>query len=145
VSRGDALCGFYFEGETHAPTVQSGWKYDPENALFAETERQLGEIIAGKRQEFDLPLCSEGTAFQKAVWEVIRSIPFGKTITYSELAVAVGRPKAVRAVGAATGRNPISWIVPCHRVMGARGAITGYAGGVARKEALLRFEQCGVA
>ena len=107
---------------------------------FAEARRQLTEYFAGTRQAFDLPLQPTGTEFQLRVLEELERIPYGKTCSYSELAERIGRPRAVRAVGAANGRNPIPIIIPCHRVIGASGDLTGFGGGLAAKEALLRLE-----
>jgi methylated-DNA-[protein]-cysteine S-methyltransferase len=109
--------------------------------VLAETARQLGEYFAGSRQEFDLPLDPVGTPFQLQVWEVLRSIPYGATITYGEQALRLGDRNKSRAVGAANGRNPISIIVPCHRVVGSTGALTGFAGGIDAKSWLLRHER----
>ncbi len=111
------------------------------NAHLDAAERQLGEYFAGKRRTFDLVLAPRGTPFQMAAWQVLRTIPFGSTITYGEQAAAMGNPRAVRAVGGANGRNPLAILVPCHRVIGANGQLTGYASGVERKRWLLDFEQ----
>ncbi|MCY1279591.1 Methylated-DNA--protein-cysteine methyltransferase [compost metagenome] len=108
--------------------------------LLDEVARQLDEYFAGKRQRFDVRLNARGTEFQRQVWQALVEIPYGYTTCYAELARRIGRPKAVRAVGAANGANPISIIVPCHRVIGRDGSLTGYAGGLARKEQLLRLE-----
>lgn len=127
----------------HAPGVET---FDerlagsPAHRVFGEVARQLGEYFAGDREAFDLPLAPVGTAFQLAVWQQLRAIPFGQTRTYGEIAAGLGNPKAVRAVGLANGRNPLSIVVPCHRVIGASGAMTGFGGGVERKEFLLRLE-----
>ena len=102
--------------------------------------RQLDEYFAGRRQRFELPLAPRGTAFQQAVWQALQRIPYGQTSSYSALAAQIGRPRAVRAVGAANGANPIALIIPCHRVIGRDGSLTGYAGGLARKALLLRLE-----
>jgi methylated-DNA-[protein]-cysteine S-methyltransferase len=107
---------------------------------FAEARRQLREYFAGKRREFDLPLKPTGTEFQLQVLDELQRIPYGKTCSYTEIAERIGRPKAVRAVGAANGRNPIPIIIPCHRVIGASGDLTGFGGGLPTKEALLRLE-----
>jgi methylated-DNA-[protein]-cysteine S-methyltransferase len=107
---------------------------------FAAVREQLAEFFAGERQLFDVPLKLAGTSFQLRVWQELAKIPFGTTITYAELAQRVGLPKASRAVGNANGRNPISILVPCHRVIGSRGKLTGYAGGVAKKKWLLDWE-----
>jgi methylated-DNA-[protein]-cysteine S-methyltransferase len=111
------------------------------NVHLDAAERQLGEYFAGKRRSFDLVLAPRGTPFQMAAWEVLRTIPFGSTMTYGEQAAAMGNPRAVRAVGGANGRNPLAIVVPCHRVIGANGQLTGYASGVERKRWLLDFEQ----
>ncbi|MBN1582409.1 MAG: methylated-DNA--[protein]-cysteine S-methyltransferase [Anaerolineae bacterium] len=102
--------------------------------------RQLGQYLAGDRREFDLPILLQGTGFQKRVWQQLLAIPFGQTSSYLDIAIAIGNPKAVRAVGAANGQNPISIIVPCHRVVGSDGSLVGYGGGLWRKEWLLRHE-----
>ena len=107
---------------------------------FAAAIRQLNEYFAGERQEFDLPLRLDGTEFQLMVLDELRRIPYGETSSYSDIAERIGRPKAVRAVGSANGRNPIPIIVPCHRVIGASGDLTGFGGGLDTKEALLRLE-----
>lgn len=112
----------------------------PDHPVLAEAEKQLGEYFAGERECFDLPLDFHGTDFQKAVWQALLAIPFGETRSYAEIARAVGRPTAFRAVGAANGRNPISIVAPCHRVIGASGALTGFAGGIAAKRHLLALE-----
>jgi methylated-DNA-[protein]-cysteine S-methyltransferase len=111
---------------------------DPEP--FATALRQLEEYFAGERREFDLTLDLDGTVFQRAVWDRLRAIPYGTTMTYGELAAAIGRPDRVRAVGGAVGRTPVPIIVPCHRVIGADGSLTGYGGGLQRKRALLDLE-----
>ncbi|MNM93774.1 Methylated-DNA--protein-cysteine methyltransferase [compost metagenome] len=105
-----------------------------------EAVRQLDEYFAGKRQKFDLRLAPRGTEFQREVWQALLDIPFGRTTCYAELAERIGRPKAMRAVGAANGANPIAVIIPCHRVIGRDGSLTGYGGGLERKELLLRLE-----
>jgi methylated-DNA-[protein]-cysteine S-methyltransferase len=102
--------------------------------------RQLDEYFAGRRQRFELTLAPQGTAFQQAVWQALQAIPFGRTSCYSDLAAEIARPKAVRAVGAANGANPIAIIIPCHRVIGRDGSLTGYAGGLPRKALLLKLE-----
>ncbi|WP_018624373.1 methylated-DNA--[protein]-cysteine S-methyltransferase [Kangiella aquimarina] len=110
------------------------------NHVIEKTHRQLDEYFKGQRMSFDLPLKAEGTEFQQTVWRTLCDIPFGKTWNYGQLAHAIGNKNASRAVGAANGKNPISIIVPCHRVIGANGTLTGYAGGLAIKEWLLRHE-----
>jgi methylated-DNA-[protein]-cysteine S-methyltransferase len=113
---------------------------DAKHPVLRETERQLAEYFAGRRKVFDLKLDFVGTEFQKRVWRALLTIPFGETRSYAQIARQIGHPKAVRAVGAANGRNPISIVTPCHRVIGSNGALTGFAGGLATKEHLLRLE-----
>ena len=108
--------------------------------IFHRAEAQLGEYFAGRRTQFDLPLAAKGTEFQRSVWQVLTQIPYGSTAGYGELAEMLGRPGAARAVGAANGKNPISIIVPCHRVIGADGSLTGYAWGEEKKRTLLTLE-----
>lgn len=116
---------------------------DTTHPLLLETERQLAEYFAGRRKVFDLALDFTGTEFQKKVWRALLTIPFGETRTYAQIAKQIGQPKAVRAVGAANGRNPISVVTPCHRVIGSSGELTGFAGGLAVKAQLLRLEGAG--
>ena len=137
VEHDGSLVGVYMEGHTPFPAYDLGPLVD--DALPAASA-QLTEYFDGRRQAFDLPLAPVGTAFQRSVWDLIAAIPFGETRTYGELATALGRPSGARAVGTATGRNPISIVVPCHRVVGATGTLTGYAGGVERKAFLLDHE-----
>jgi methylated-DNA-[protein]-cysteine S-methyltransferase len=113
---------------------------DPGHHVLRAAATQLGEYFAGTRTEFDLPLAPEGTPFQQKSWEALRAIPYGETISYGEQARRLGSPSAVRAVGAANGRNPISIIVPCHRVIGSNGSLTGFAAGLEAKAWLLRHE-----
>lgn len=112
-----------------------------ETPLIAQCRQQLDEYFAGKRKSFDLPLCPKGTEFQKKVWASLCKIPYGETRTYGEIAAAVGNPKAARAVGMANNRNPISVLVPCHRVIGSGGKLVGYGGGLDKKRFLLDLEQ----
>lgn len=133
------LAGIYMEGHRHGPDVGPSWEEDATG--FGEVERQLDEYFAGSRATFDLPLAPAGTPFQRRVWEALTRIPWGTTVTYGELAVRAGHRGAARAVGAAVGRNPISIVVPCHRVVGADGTLTGYAGGIDRKATLLALER----
>ena len=114
---------------------------DEENQLLDEVERQLDEYFSGRRREFDLPIRMKGTAFQLEDWEALKSIPYGETVSYGEIARRIGRPKASRAVGMANHSNPISIIVPCHRVIGKNGKLTGYGGGLNVKQMLLELEQ----
>jgi methylated-DNA-[protein]-cysteine S-methyltransferase len=114
---------------------------DTDNPILLETERQLSAYFAGQRKTFTLPLDFKGTAFQRRVWEALLTIPFGETRSYGEIARQIGKPTASRAVGAANGKNPISIIAPCHRVIGSTGKLTGFAGGLAAKERLLGLER----
>jgi methylated-DNA-[protein]-cysteine S-methyltransferase len=132
---GVALTGLYME---RREDPRPDWLRD--DAPFAEAQRQLEAYFAGELTTFDLPLAPRGTPFQEKVWQALRTIPYGKTASYRDVAVQVGNPTAVRAVGAANGRNPISIIVPCHRVIGADGSLTGYGGGMERKRWLLDLE-----
>ena len=138
------LAGVWFEGQRHMPialTSPSGWPLDTSHPVLIKTMQQLSEYFAGQRQQFDLPLdLSGGTAFQQAVWQALLTIKPGQTSSYGNVSKTMGNAAAVRAVGAAVGRNPISIIVPCHRVLGSDGSLTGYAGGLDRKTALLRLE-----
>ncbi len=139
VADGAALVGVYMEDHARAPAL--GARDGKDHPVLAETRRQLVAWFAGERTTFDLPLRPSGTSFQLAVWHALTTIPFGETRTYAELARGIGRPGAARAVGAANARNPLSIVVPCHRVVGAGGALTGYAGGLSRKQWLLAHEQ----
>ena len=130
-----------FETSKHAAPPQANWRQN--KALFAEVIRQLQAYFRGELKEFDLPLALEGTKFQLRVWNTLRSIPYGETISYLQLAERIGNPKAVRAVGLANGSNPIPIIIPCHRVIGSDGSLTGYGGGLERKELLLQLEGAG--
>lgn len=118
--------------------IEDGWQ--PARRELDAVCSQLDEYFAGRRRQFELRLAPRGTAFQQAVWQALQAIPYGRTCSYSELAGVIGRPQAVRAVGTANGANPISIIVPCHRVIGRDGSLTGYAGGLERKGALLAIE-----
>lgn len=122
-----------------AKAVDPGWREDA--AIFAEVMEQLFSYFAGKRTAFDLPLELEGTGFQKRVWTELRTIPYGETISYKELAERIGSPSAVRAVGAANGANPVPIIIPCHRVLGNDGGLTGFGGGLPLKRKLLQLER----
>lgn len=134
------LAGAWFDGQRHLPEC-SGWREAPQHPVLREAMAQLGDYFAGRRAAFDLPLTlAGGTPFQQSVWRALRTIPRGQTISYRALGERAGCPAAVRAVGAAVGRNPLSIVVPCHRVVGADGSLTGYAGGLERKRALLHLE-----
>lgn len=134
------LAGVWFTGQRHGP-VDVEWREDASHPVLREAVAQLAAYFAGERTAFDLPLdLQAGTAFQRSVWQELIAIPRGGTTSYAELGRRLGRPQAARAVGAAVGRNPVSIVVPCHRVLGTGGALTGYAGGLERKTALLRLE-----
>lgn len=133
-----ALCGLRMAGQRHRGADDPAWVNDP--APFAAVIEQLDDYFAGQRTEFSLPLNPAGTAFQREVWNALRAIPYGTTASYGELATLIGRPQARRAVGLANGRNPIAIVVPCHRVIGADGSLTGYGGGLANKRLLLELE-----
>jgi methylated-DNA-[protein]-cysteine S-methyltransferase len=141
VARDDALVGLYFAGQRRRP--DPGTLGPREDAGFAEVARQLGEYFAGARTGFELPLDPDGEAFDRRVWELVARIPYGRTRTYGELARELGDPALAQAVGAANGRNPLCVVVPCHRVIGADGGLTGYAGGLPRKRFLLDLEAPG--
>ncbi|GAB3625471.1 cysteine methyltransferase [Pandoraea terrae] len=137
---GDALCGVYFDGQKYFPTTSPEWRDGGDLAVIGRTRAALDEFFHEGRRRFDLPLRPQGTPFQKRVWDALRAIPYGSTTTYGAIAAAFGGSNHARAVGTATGRNPISVIVPCHRVLGSDGTLTGYAGGLDRKRALLTVE-----
>ena len=136
---GQHLTGLYSPEHVRLP-IEPGERDD---GMFAEVHRQLAEYFAGERSVFRLPLAPAGTPFQQRVWRQLQEIPLGQTCSYGQLALAIGQPAAVRAVGMANGRNPISIIVPCHRVVGSTGELTGYAGGLAAKRWLLAHERAG--
>jgi methylated-DNA-[protein]-cysteine S-methyltransferase len=140
VSDGRSLTGLYMMSEKHLSASQSDWVKDDSVAPFAKAKEQLSAYFSGTLTEFDLPLQMQGTPFAKSIWDVLKTIPYGTTVSYGELAQQLGQPKASRAVGLANGRNPISIVVPCHRVIGANGKLTGYGGGVERKQWLLNHE-----
>ncbi|MDH6438776.1 methylated-DNA-[protein]-cysteine S-methyltransferase [Streptomyces sp. SAI-144] len=133
------LCGLYMTDQRHRPPQETFG--EPDDVWSKEAEDQLMAYFEGELKEFTLEVRLHGTAFQRTVWEQLRRIPHGETRTYGELADALGNPKASRAVGLANGRNPIGIIVPCHRVVGADGSLTGYGGGLERKQRLLDFER----
>ncbi|MBF6049349.1 methylated-DNA--[protein]-cysteine S-methyltransferase [Streptomyces sp. NRRL B-1677] len=149
VATGDRLSGLYMEGQRHRPPQETFGEREPQpyapGSVFARTHEQLEEYFAGARTRFDLPLGLAGTDFQRTVWQALLEIPYGETVSYGLLAARIGRPAASRAVGLANGRNPVGIIVPCHRVVGASGALTGYGGGLPRKQRLLALERAGSA
>jgi methylated-DNA-[protein]-cysteine S-methyltransferase len=135
---GEKLTLLGFPTGSMARRHESDWKQDP--APFADVRQQLEQYFAGQRQQFDLPLAPQGTDFQQRVWGALQEIPFGETWSYGQLARHIGKPKASRAVGAANGLNPIPVIIPCHRVIGASGKLTGFGGGLETKRYLLDLE-----
>ena len=135
----EKITGIYFEGQKHFPKAINEWNLSLTTQI-KKAISQLQEYFNGERREFQLPLKPEGTAFQYQVWEQIAKVQHGETIQYGEIAKNIGKPNSSRAVGSATGKNPISVIIPCHRVLGKSGKMTGYAGGLNRKEALLQLE-----
>jgi methylated-DNA-[protein]-cysteine S-methyltransferase len=135
----DGLMGLWFDRQRHGPGELSAAR-DDDQPWIARARRQLADYFAGRRRDFDVALAPQGTPFQEAVWRRLCGIGWGETLSYGRLARELGNPAASRAVGAAVGRNPISILVPCHRVVGERGDLTGYAGGLPRKQALLALE-----
>ena len=136
----DKLVGAWFDGQSHQPE-SNNWPRSAQHPVLQQARLELAEYFARRRTAFDVPLSFVGgTEFQQAVWRELLRIPYGTTTSYGALSAAIGKPAAVRAVGAAVGRNPLSIIVPCHRVVGADRSLTGYAGGLDRKVALLRLE-----
>jgi methylated-DNA-[protein]-cysteine S-methyltransferase len=140
VANGDAVGGLYFEGARWSPPIAERWTEDRRHPALSACAAQVAEYFAGERRTFDLPCALEGTLFQRRVWAAIARIPYGETVSYTELATQAGAPGASRAAGAATGRNPLTLVIPCHRVVGAHGDLTGYAGGMERKVGLLTRE-----
>ncbi|MEV6116461.1 methylated-DNA--[protein]-cysteine S-methyltransferase [Streptomyces sp. NPDC052109] len=138
-----ALCGLYMTGQRHRPPEEDFGPRDDDLPCFAAAREQLAAYFAGELQQFTLELALRGTPFQRSVWQELTRIPYGETRTYGQLADALGNPQASRAVGLANGRNPVGIIVPCHRVIGAGGGLTGYGGGLDRKRRLLDFERAG--
>lgn len=140
-----AICGLWFEGQKYYPADAASWTHNPDLPIFALLYQWLEAYFAGGAPEIHLPLAPRGTAFQQAVWDILLAIPPGSGTTYGaiarEMAARMGRESmSAQAVGGAVGHNPISVVIPCHRVMGADGSLTGYAGGLERKKALLRLE-----
>src|SRR5438067_9746929 len=147
IASGGALTGLYLNGRPSASARAPAWATaagearGADAAVLDEAARQLAEYFGGRRRAFDLPLALEGTAFQRRVWDALLGVGYGETISYGQLAGRIGRPAAARAVGLANGRNPVSIIVPCHRVVGADGSLTGYGGGLGSKRRLLELER----
>ncbi|MCL6232514.1 MULTISPECIES: methylated-DNA--[protein]-cysteine S-methyltransferase [Acinetobacter] len=141
VAHETALVAVLWENENPNRVRLAALVEDLQHPILLKTAQQLNEYFAGKRQQFDLPLDFEGTAFQQQVWQALLTIPFGETRSYKQIAEQIGNVKAVRAVGAANSKNPISIIAPCHRVVGANGKLVGFAGGLENKEILLKIEK----
>jgi len=140
VADNEGLAGVYFDGQKYFPKVGTEWRQDRKHPVLVQAKRELAEYFGGKRKRFEVALAPAGTPFQKSVWKAISTVEFGETITYGELARRAGCAGSGRAAGAATGRNPLTIIVPCHRIVGSTGSLTGYAGGLDRKRALLALE-----
>ncbi|MCG3745616.1 methylated-DNA--[protein]-cysteine S-methyltransferase [Vibrio cincinnatiensis] len=134
----EGLTGVWFTTETTMPSELG--EYTESCSILVQTINQLNEYFSGERRDFNLPLSAKGSEFQQKTWRTLRSIPYGETWSYAQLAQVMGNPKAARAVGSANSKNPISIIVPCHRVVGKNGALTGYSGGIERKNYLLELE-----
>jgi methylated-DNA-[protein]-cysteine S-methyltransferase len=139
VGDGDNLSGMYMQDGRKPKTIAADWQQSA--APLADARTQLEEYFAGNRTTFDIPLAAQGAPFEREVWHALEEIPYGETVSYGEIAQRVGQPTAARAVGTANGRNPIAVIVPCHRVIGADGSLTGYGGGLERKRLLLELER----
>ncbi|MFE4195926.1 methylated-DNA--[protein]-cysteine S-methyltransferase [Paenarthrobacter sp. NPDC056912] len=141
-ARGEFLTGIFYEGHWHMPPADYfGVPVEIEDPVFSMTRHELDEYLDGTRTVFEVPFEARGNAFQEKVWERLQHIPFGETITYGELASELGDPHLAQAVGSAVGRNPLSIIIPCHRVVGSKGQLTGYAGGLRNKRFLLDLEE----
>lgn len=139
---GESVTGLFLSKPDEPWQIDASWQ--KADALFQAVREQLAEYFTGTRQQFDVPIRLDGTPFQRKVWRDLLRIPFGTTISYAQLAQRIGKPSASRAVGHANSRNPISIIVPCHRVIGTDGKLTGYAGGIANKDWLLAWERRGL-
>jgi methylated-DNA-[protein]-cysteine S-methyltransferase len=140
VATSSHLVGVYFANQHNGPKLSADWKKNPAHPILKQAGKELNEYLAGKRAGFSVPVAFDGTEFQREIWKQIARIPFGKTISYTELAHRAGAPRAMRAAGTATGRNPLGIIIPCHRVVGKDGGMGGYAGGLDRKKSLLKIE-----
>ncbi len=145
-SEGEVLVGLWFEGQKYYPSRTAGWVPDPDRPVFGTLRDYLGRYFSGSTGAPDVPLEPQGSQFQKAVWAILRTIPAGQVVTYGQIAKQMAQScglasMSAQAVGGAVGHNPISILIPCHRVVGAHGALTGYAGGLDRKAALLRIEK----
>ncbi|MEF9957224.1 MAG: methylated-DNA--[protein]-cysteine S-methyltransferase [Acinetobacter sp.] len=141
VAHDHALVAVMWDNENHKRVRLAELVENQQHPMLHQVKQQLEQYFAGERQQFDLPLDFQGTAFQQQVWQALLEIPYGETRSYKQIAVQLGNEKAVRAVGAANGKNPISIIAPCHRVIGSGGALVGFAGGLDKKQILLSLEQ----
>jgi len=142
-ARGNALAGLWFIGQKYFPTGTETWSSKPDHPVFVSLKNWLEDYFAKKKPKFKIPLTPDGTDFQQAVWKLLLEIPYGRTSTYGAIAsqlAATGRKASAQAVGGAVGHNPISLVIPCHRVLGSDGSLTGYAGGIEKKRALLELE-----
>jgi methylated-DNA-[protein]-cysteine S-methyltransferase len=140
LSNGEALTALHMTAGKYVPVTHSDWVRDEQLPILTQTRRELDAYFLGKLRTFTMPLAPLGTEFQKRAWIALTKIPYGETRSYGQQAHSIGSPAAVRAIGAANGKNPIGIIVPCHRVIGANGSLTGYAGGLHNKEFLLKLE-----
>ena len=140
----DKLCGLWFIGQKYFPENTAGWQEEPSYPVFSALKSWLEDYFAGKQPKVKIPLCLCGTDFQQAVWKLISEIPYGETSSYGAMTsklISSGKKASAQAVGGAVGHNPISLIIPCHRVLGSDGSLTGYAGGIEKKRALLELEK----
>ncbi len=144
IAHDDAVAALHFVDGKYAPAIRPDWREDPDHSPLRRLGTQLAEYFAGRRTAFDLPLAPSGTDFQRRVWREIAKVPPGRTTTYAAIAARAGAAGSARAAGAATGRNPLSIVVPCHRIVASSGALTGYAGGLDRKRRLLALEGAAV-
>jgi len=135
-----ALRGAWFLDQSDLPPPSPAWRRQPDHAVLRQAQAELADWFAGRRRTFDVPLDPQGTPFQQAVWQALLGLPFGTTCSYGDLALSIGKPKAVRAAAQAIGSNPISILIPCHRVVGRDTSLTGFGGGLPRKQALLAHE-----
>jgi methylated-DNA-[protein]-cysteine S-methyltransferase len=142
-SEDGALTALYMQQAPRPFRVPASWTRDPDSPVLRAAEAELQQYFSGERDTFTIPLAAHGNEFEQRVWDALREIPYGETVSYGEVARRIGAPTAARAVGLANGRNPISVIVPCHRVIGANGSLTGYGGGLERKRYLLDLEAAG--
>ena len=141
VATGDAITGVYFSDQRHRPDDAEFGRHVDDDALLDAAASQLLEYLEGDRTDFDLPVSTHGDTFHRAVWDALRAIPYGTTTTYGRVAAEIGMPRQAQRVGQAVGRNPVGIVIPCHRVIGADGSLTGYAGGLERKRHLLELEE----